>query len=608
MAANAMEKADVTAETMLPDLFARHPQSRAVFDRYGLHGCGGRGGPVESIGFFCRSHGVPLEQLLREVQQAIGATVPDPAAAQASVAAADVADTIYRPFFTAGIATILTVGASWGALLLWRIGLAGSFTGGPSVHEINAHGHAQIFGWVGLFIMGFAYQAFPRMWHTTLAAPRLAAAAFWMMLTGIVARTVSMALTGAWDGAVPVTLAAGALEVAAVLIFVGQILVTFVRSGAKVEPYVVFAVTSMAFFVLQAVASLWHSYNTMTAATREELLWYVATYQAPLRDLQIHGLALFMILGVSIRMVPALFEVPEVPARRAWTAYGLLLAAVVLEIGLFISYRWTDNHALAAGLLLPWHFLLIGASMVALRWKLWRPLPVADRSGKFIRAAYGWLAVSLVMLLMLPIHQKVSGITFSHAYYGAIRHAITVGFISLMIMGFAAKVVPTLNGMDPARLSRLIGPFVLVNVGCFLRVSTQIATDWHNGAFAVVGISGMLEVTGLGWWGVGLIRIMRQGKREMAALAAEADREHLLATRPPHIVEDHRVADVLVWFPQTEEIFYRHGFTPLKNPLLRRTLARRVTLRQAAKLHGVAVDEFVRDLNAAAADEMLTGR
>jgi hypothetical protein len=579
-----------------------------VFDRYGLHGCGGRGGPVESIGFFCRSHGVPQEQLLREIEQAIQAAAPDPAAARASVAEAGVADTIYRPFFTAGIVTILTVGASWGALLLWRIGLAGSFTGGPSVHEINAHGHAQIFGWVGLFIMGFAYQAFPRMWHTTLAAPRLAVVAFWMMLAGIVAGTISMTLAGTWGGTVPATLVAGSFEIAAALIFVSQILITFARSGAKVEPYVAFAVTGLAFFVLQAVGSLWHTYNTMTAATRDELLWYVATYQAPLRDLQIHGLGLFMILGVSIRMVPALFEVPEVPARRAWKAYGLLLAAVVLEIGLFISYRWTDNHVLAAGLLLPWHFLLIGVSMVALRWKLWRPLPVDDRSGKFIRAAYGWLAVSLLMLLFLPIHQKISGIAFSHAYYGAIRHAITVGFISLMIMGFAAKVVPTLNGVDPAKLSRLAGPFVLVNVGCFLRVSTQIATDWHQAAFAIVGISGMLEVAGLGWWGVGLIRIMRQGKREMASLAAEADKEHLQATRPPHIVEDHRVADVLAWFPQTEEVFLRHGFTPLKNPLLRRTVAKRVTLRQAARIGGVALDPFLRDLNAVAMDAVTAGR
>src|SRR4051812_2781490 len=33
----------------------------------------------------------------------------------------------------------------------------------------------------------------------------------------------------------------------------------------------------------------------------------MATYQAPLRDLQVHGLALSMVLGVAIRLFPGLF-------------------------------------------------------------------------------------------------------------------------------------------------------------------------------------------------------------------------------------------------------------------------------------------------------------
>jgi hypothetical protein len=44
---------------------------------------------------------------------------------------------------------------------------------------------------------------------------------------------------------------------------------------------------------------------------------------------------------------------------------------------------------------------------------------------------------------------------FSHAFSGATRHAITVGFISLMIMGVAAKVVPTLKGVDVRTLPAL---------------------------------------------------------------------------------------------------------------------------------------------------------
>ena len=73
--------------------------------------------------------------------------------------------------------------------------------------ERTAHGEAQIFGWVGLFIMGFAYQAFPRMWQTTLVEPRLAVIAFGLMVGGLVVRTAGIAAAEAWTSAAPVALA-----------------------------------------------------------------------------------------------------------------------------------------------------------------------------------------------------------------------------------------------------------------------------------------------------------------------------------------------------------------------------------------------------------------
>lgn len=572
--------------TLIPDLLARHPHARAVFDRYGLKGCGGRLGPVESIGFFARTHGVDETRLVSELKSAIDDPATAPPALNPSVA-----DTIYRRFFTAGIVVILTAGATWGAWLLWQIGISGRFTG-ISIQDVNAHGHAQIFGWVGLFIMGFAYQAFPRMWHTELAAPRLAVVAFIAVLIGLVARTAGMTLAGSWSLALPAAMLGGALEIAAIVIFVGQILLTFRRSGAGLEPYIAFAISALFFFIAMSVMCVWHTYTTMTAPTRERLLWYVATYQAPLRDLQIHGLALFMILGVSIRMLPALFGLPKTSPRRAWSALAVLLAAVLGEFAIFIAYRWTANHALAALLMVPWLMLVIGVAMIALPWKLWRPLSDADRSGKFVRTAYAWLALSLVMLLLLPVYQALRGIPFSHAYYGAIRHAITVGFISMMIMGIAAKVVPTLNGIDTRTLSPLWGPFVLINIGCFLRVSLQTLTDFVPGAFALVGISGTLEVAALAWWGVGLVAIMRRGKRAERELE-----EEITSPAPGRIEADHRVTDILRWFPQTQEVFDRYGFTLLRNPIARRTIARGITVAKAAAFKGVELEELLQSLN-----------
>jgi hypothetical protein len=299
-----------------------------------------------------------------------------------------------------------------------------------------------------------------------------------------------------------------------------------------------------------------------------------------------------MILGVSLRMLPAIYGPPRIPERRAWWAFGLLTSAIVGETAVFLIYRWTGNHLIAAGLLPTWVIMTTAVLMISLPWRLWRPMPEPDRSGKFIRAAYFWLPVSLVMLIVMPFYSRLLGVGFSHAYFGATRHAITVGFISLMIMGMAAKVVPTLNGIDPRTLASLRGPFLLINLGCMLRVTMQIATDWTHYVYPLIGLSGMLEVTALAWWGLGLALVMRRG---WVASRVPARSQGLA---PKRIEANHRVVDVLEWFPQTEDVFLRHGFTALQNTVLRRTLARQVTLAQAAALRGVSLTALLNDLNA----------
>ncbi len=586
MVATIPQPFELSAQSLLPDLLSSHPGVRPVLDRYGLRGCGGRLGPVESIAFFARAHGVDEASLLSELRAAIA--LPPPATTADHTMR--LADTIYRRFFIGAIITVLTAGAAWGAWILLQIGYYGKFTG-VGLQDINAHGQAQIYGWMGLFIMGFGYQAFPRLWHTDLVAPRLAAFSFIAMLAGILLRTVGMVSSPVAAYAVPTALAGGLLQRAAIATFVLQILITFRRARVRLEPYIGFILSALCFFIASAALDTWYTWHTMAAASRDDLLWYVATYQAPLRDLQVHGLALLIILGVCLRQLPGFYNVAPAPTRRAWSALAILVTAVIAECAIFIAYRWSGNHILAAFLMIPWLMLAVGSAMIFLPWRLWRPFDHADRSAKFIRTAYAWLTLSLVMLLLFPVYQAASHIPFSHAYYGAIRHAITVGFVSLMIMGFAAKVVPTLNGIDPKTLSAPRGPYLLINLGCFLRVSLQTLTDWHPAAFHFVGISGLLEVTALAWWGIGLIRIMRAGKHQESQYTPSAE-------RPAQIAGDHIVADVLAWFPATEAVFYSHGFTPLRSAILRRTVARAITIAQAAPLRGVPLEPLLQALNA----------
>jgi iron-sulfur cluster repair protein YtfE (RIC family) len=86
----------VTEVLTVRGLVRTYPQTRGVFDRYGLRGCGGVDGPAESIRFFARAHGVDLHHLLRELEKAI--EKPETPETQGNE---NLADTIYRRFFKA---------------------------------------------------------------------------------------------------------------------------------------------------------------------------------------------------------------------------------------------------------------------------------------------------------------------------------------------------------------------------------------------------------------------------------------------------------------------------------------------------------------------------
>lgn len=148
----------ITPDNLIPDILAQFPACRAVLDKYGMRGCGGPLGPHETVRFFAEAHGVNTGQLLRELNAAARSLQN---ASSVQTYTETTADRIYRPFFKTAILVTLTAGCTWGAVNLFHIGRRSNFCAVPLDWTL-AHAHAQIAGWVGLFIMGFALQAFPR--------------------------------------------------------------------------------------------------------------------------------------------------------------------------------------------------------------------------------------------------------------------------------------------------------------------------------------------------------------------------------------------------------------------------------------------------------------
>lgn len=405
----------------------------------------------------------------------------------------------------AAVLVAIALGAAWGTLLFWRIGTAGSFTG-VSIHEVNAHGHAAVAGFVGLFAMGSACALLPRWWNVALPAPWFGRAAAGALLAGIAASCAGSAVAAAEPrlGGILI-LGGGELELLGFAAFAALLAAAFRRSSARLDAASAFVFAALALLLAQGVLGTWHAHRVATALDRGELLRQVATYQAPVRDLQLHGFALLFLLGLSLRLVPERFGRPAVPPRRARAALALIALGVAGEVVLFVAYRRSGSHWLAALLLLPWLAIASSALAIGCTFRPWRAWRGDARGGPFLRAAWLWLALSFLLLLGLPGYLAATGIAFSHAYYAAVRNAFAIGFVTLTIVGIAECALAPPCG-DAGRRTAPRGPFLLLNAGCLLCVALPIATDRWPAIHAGVGAGGILAFLGLAGWGLPFVR------------------------------------------------------------------------------------------------------
>jgi len=567
----------------LPGILSRYPGCRKVFDRYGLVGCGGPLGPQESLAFFARAHRVDEGRLLAELQGAAQNSILE---AEAPGYTPGPGDLIYRRFFRAGILTMFTFGCVLGAINL-AIMAASHRLASLDMRAVTwAHAHAQVAGWVTFFVMGFAYQAIPRFKFTTLWRPLLASRSLFVMAAALTVRTLAdlWAANPAWALAGKI---AGIGELAVVLTFALVITKTIRKSQNPIEPYERFVFAALAWMIAAFAFDWWMFATSATISGYEAWVRFISLYDAPWRDLQLAGFAGGMILGVSQRFLPFIYGFREVPARTARTVLYLWNFAVA---GNMVAYSMLVRSGQPIwGLVLELCILGMFASVVLLvrGFGLFSAKVERDRSLPFIRAAYFWALAAITLLALLPLYDAVTGVAFSHAYFGGYRHAFTVGFISMMILGVSSKVVPILGGLDIRRLSGLRATFWLVNTGNAMRVVFQILTDRYRWAYPLMGVSAWIEVTGLTLWAVDLWRAM--GRRPQTAEGALVD----------SIGPDTKVYDAIQRYPETAALFREFGFSMIDNPVARRVFAHSISIEQACRLKHVDFTAFQAALNSA---------
>ena len=576
----------IDRQMTLPAILSRYPSCRKVFDRYGLLGCGGPLGPEEKLEFFARAHRVDEVQLIAELEQAARET---PAASPTYNPGP--ADTIYRRFFKAGIATMFTFGCVLGGINL-AIMAARHELASLDMRAITwAHAHAQVAGWVTFFVMGFAYQAIPRFKFTALWQPWLAVWSLPVMAAALTLRTLAdiWVANPFWS---VIGRVAGGAELAVVTVFACIVARTMRQSTQPSEPYEKFLFAALAWMVAAFGFDLWIFTQSGTITGYRPWVQFIGLWDAPWRDAQLLGFAGGMILGVSQRFLPFIYGFREIPARASRLVFYLWNLSVVVNI---VSYSMLIRTRRPLwGIALELSILLLFAAIGVLvhGFRLFSLRVETDRSLPFLRAAFGWALTALALFALLPVYTASRHVVFSHAYFGGYRHAFTVGFISMMIVGVSSKIVPVLGGLGPRQVRSLRLAFWLLNIGNAMRVLFQILTDTQPWAFPVRAVSAWVEVTGLAIWAVDLWRSMNISPLRWS-LPAQV-----------RVTAQTKVAEVIDRYPQTRPVFLKFGFTMIDNPVARQVFARSVSLEQACRLKHVDCEKFLRALEASTLEDV----
>ncbi len=574
---------EINRNTIIKDLIESNPETLAVFKKYNLVIAGGVRGPNEPIAFFAKAHEVDYDILVKELNEAI-----EKGGGEHVELSALVEDKIYEKFVKTAIILTLSVGVTFGAIILSYIAFKLNFN---SVYYalIQAHGHAQIYGWVGLCIMGFAMYIVPRVKNTELRHRSLATVCYGFAVIGISIRTIVQPIPySSIRFLVPIS---AILESISICMFAFIILRTVLSSKEKIAVFDKYFKAGIIWFLIATFMNLGmvlYLYKHALYEIPKELF-------SPYIHLYLFGFVFMFIFAINIRTVYAFLDIKPVRGKAVNLTFWILNISIPFY---YITHMLADKYIVAFRfsqfMAFPIAFAMFtfiyGLRIFERSTKELHDI-VMDRSyAKTIRTAYIWLIVSAVVLLVMPFLGH--GTDVQKRFHGSLNHALTVGFVTMMIIGYSSKMIPTFKGinMHSIKLSNIT--FILLNMGCFMRVFSQILVGTSRGKpifYAAMGTSGWFELAALGIFGYNLWKTMNT--------IQEAKPSGAKPGKLTEITKDTKVFDVVDQYPETLQIFLDFGFSQMSNAVMRNTMGRVASIDMATKMHNVDLDKFLKALN-----------
>jgi hypothetical protein len=364
--------------------------------------------------------------------------------------------------------------------------------GTVSAGWIQAHGHAQIFGWIGTFILGIGYYSIPklrRMKPFALWAPWTS----WILWTsGVALRWTTGVYEWRWRWLLP---ASATLEIAAFLIFF--VAVSGHRSAATenrpLEEWIVVVIAGCAGWfaallinLLSALYLSWQANSPILPHGFDQRFLTLETW----------GFLVPFVWGFNAKWLPIFLGLRE--PRTPW----LLRAVALNSMGVLAALRgWMFFSSV---------LLLAGISTAAYAIRIFEPGegPPKIKGVDFcfpvwIRLAYVWGLVAAALATWASVSP-----TIATGIWGASRHSLTVGFLAMMVFAVGERVLPAFSGMRLLFSTKLMfGALLLLALGCFLRVSSEILAyqGYLQSAWSWLPVSAVAEMAAVTLFALNLV-------------------------------------------------------------------------------------------------------
>jgi hypothetical protein len=549
------------------EVLDQFPETAKVFQKHNLLIVGKSCGPHEPLAFFTKAHGVDYGQFAMELETAISER-PE-RIEEIEIDPSLIGDTIYQKFIRTALVISVTTGCLYGAVKLFQAGWGGSFDI-LSKRAIQMHGASQLVGWVGLFIMGFFYFILPRLKGTILVGRRWANLSFYLVLAGLVIRALFYNIEKSDTPSYP--LISGLLDTGAAALFLTVCWRTLKRSPEPKGIQDNFLLAGMIWFLvsgiiytllnLQLLLGLFPSENPLIAGSVPPYLFSAWVH------LFLMGFVFNFIFGISSKTISSFLDTPPIHEKIVRKFFWIFNIAL---IGYVISALTRIQTIYFVTLLVIAHFIWMFIFAIRVFEKRVGEMDDVrmDRSHeRFIRVGYAWLFISLVISLF----QLMSKDPYTlHMVRGAANHGYTVGFVTLLIIGYSMKMIPVFTGNQIWSSKLTHWTFWLLNIGNASRIGFELLSATKSPVIHhVVGFTGFLEVTALVLYGINIWVTMSKEKVYEEKMIKE-------------LTGNETVFALTEQFPQTLSILKEAGFEKITNPFLRKTLGRAITLRKACQ-------------------------